>query len=216
MKSYAVIGLGRFGTSIAKNLYKNGEYVIAIDNRQELIEDIADDVTRAVLLDAKNKNELKKLGIAECDCVVVALGSELASSILITMNLKSLGVKNVICKAHDETHREILKKLGADKVIIPEFDAAEKTAQLLTSPNFLGFIELSDDSGLLEITPPKPWIGKTVKQLNIRERYQVNIIAVIENGKVNVTIPSDFEIREGQSLTLLGEYKSLDQIKKIK
>ena len=216
MKSYAVIGLGRFGSRIAKSLFENGEYVIAIDNNEELVDALADDVSRAVVVDAKNKNELKKLGIADCDCAVVALGSELAASILITMNLKSLGVKNIICKAHDETHREILEKIGADKVIIPEFDAAEKTARLLSSPNFYDFVELSDDSGIIKIAPPKPWLGKTLKELNIRERFRVNLIAVTENGKMSVTLPADLEINEEQTLTLIGEYKALDQIKKIK
>lgn len=215
MKSFAVIGLGRFGTRIAKSLYENGEYVIAIDTSSELVEQIADSVSRAIVVDAKNKNELKKLGIPDCDYAIVALGSNLASSILITMNLKSLGVKNVICKAHDETHREILEKIGADKVIIPEFDAAEKTAGLLTSPNFLDYIELSDECGLIKIAPPKPWIGKTLRELNLRERFHVNLIAVTENGKLEVAIPSDKKISDSQILTFLGEYKSLDRIKRI-
>lgn len=216
MKSFAVIGLGRFGTSIAKSLYENGEYVIAIDNNGELAEQIADDVTRAVTADAENKNELKKLGIPDCDCVIVAIGSDLAASILITMNLKSLGVKKVVCKAHDDTHRSILEKIGADKVVIPEFEVAEKTARLLSSPNFIDFTELTDNCGIIRIEPPASWIGKTLKQLNIREKYKVNMIAVTENGNVNIMVPADLEIRENHTLTLLGDYESLDRIQKVK
>lgn len=216
MKSYAVIGLGRFGGRIAKRLHENGDYVIAIDNDEELVAQLADDVTKAVILDAKNKNELKKLGVPECDCVVVAVGDNLANSVLITMNVKSLGVDEIICKAHDETHKEILEKLGASKVIIPEYDIAEKTARLLSTPNVIDFIEFSDECGIIKITPPKTWIGRTIRELNIRNKHQVSLLSVTENGKVKVSVPAEYVIKEGETLTLIGEYKALEQLRKIK
>ena len=216
MKSYAVIGLGRFGAKIATSLYEYGMDVIAIDINEEYVNAIADSVTRAVTADAKNKNELKRLGIAECDCVIVALGSDLASLVLVTMNVKSLGVDYIICKAHDDMHREILEKLGANKVIIPERDVAEKTARSLASPNFLEYVELSNEYGIIEVLPPKPWIGKTIRELNVRARYHINIIAAKKKDKVIVSMPADFEIAADTKLVLLGDYDALDQIRRIK
>ena len=216
MKSYAVIGLGRFGTKIATSLYEYGEDVIAIDNNEELVNEIADNVTRAATADAKNKSELLHLGVSECDCAIVALGSDIAASVLVTMNVKSLGGKHIICKAHDDTHREILEKLGADKVIIPERDVAVKTARALASPDFLEFIALSEEYGIIEVVPPKPWVGKTLRELNIRNKYGVNIIAVKKKERIHVTIPADYEISEDETLVILGEYKALEHIKKIR
>lgn len=216
MKSYAVIGLGRFGSSIARSLYKSGADVIAIDVHEELVNSIADDVTRAVTADCKNKEDLRRLGVDECDCVIVALGTNFASSVLITMNVISLGVKYVICKAHDSTHREILEKLGANKVIQPERDVAEKTARSLTSPNFLEFIELSDEFSIIEIAPPKSWVGREVRELNVRNKYNVNIIAVKKGDKVNVSVSADYRISNDIKLVLLGEFDAINQIKRIK
>lgn len=215
MKSYAVIGLGRFGTQIATSLYSYGAEVLAIDCNEELVNNIADDVTRAVTADAKNKNDLKRLGVADCDCAIVALGTNLAASVLITMNVKSLGVKTVICKAHDDTHREILEKLGADRVVIPEREVAEKTARSLTSPNFMEFIELSKEYSIIEIAAPKPWIGKTIRELKLRDRFHINIIAVSKDEKMSVSMPADYEIDRDTKLVLLGDYASLNQIKRI-
>ena len=216
MKSFAVIGLGRFGTKIATSLCENGAEVLAIDTDENLVNSIADNVTRAVSADAKNKNELKRLGVAECDAVIIGLGSDLASSVLVTMNVKSLGVPKIICKAHDDTHREILEKLGADEVIIPERESAEKTARSLISPDFLEFIELSDQYGVIELAPPKPWIGKTLRELNVRNKYGVNIIAIKKNDKITVNFPADYEIGEESKLVILGEYGAFEQIRRIK
>ena len=218
MKSYAVIGLGRFGTQVAESLYEYGEDVIAIDINEDIIDQIADHVGRAVVADAKNKDVLKSLGIADCDCAIVSLASDLASSVLITMNLKSLGIPQVICKAYDDTHREILEKLGADRVIIPERVVAEKTVLSLISPNILEHIELSNDYGIIETQTPTSWIGKTLSELNVRAKYGVNIIAVRDESSdnVNVSPSASYKIPEASTLVLLGDYKSLEHIKRIK
>lgn len=215
MKSYAVIGLGRFGTSIATSLYEFGADVLAIDTDVELVNEIADSVTRAAAADAENKNELKRLGVAQCDCAVVAMGSDLAASVLITMNLKSLGVPCIICKAHDDTHREILEKLGADKVVIPEREIAEKTARSLASPDFLEYIDLSEECGIIEIAAPKSWTGKTLKDLNIRSKYGINVIAVKSGEKILVSVSADYQFKSGDTVVVLGEYSALNKIKGI-
>lgn len=216
MKSFAVIGLGRFGAKLATSLYEMGGEVLAIDHNEDIINDIADKVTRAAYADSTSKSELISLGVGDCDCVFVALGSNFSGSVLTTMLVKSLGVKNVICKAHDDVHKEILEKLGADKVIIPEREYAEKTARLLISPNFLEFVELSEEIGIIEIAPPKSWTGKKISELNIRKKYNVNIIAIKDNGKTIVSVSPDYEIKKDNKIAILGEYESLDQVKKIK
>lgn len=216
MKSYVIIGLGRFGSKAATALYEYGEDVIAIDLNEKLVNSIANNVTRAVTADAKSKETLIQLGVADCDCAIVAVGTNFASSVLITMNLISIGVKRVICKAHDDTHKEILEKLGANKVIFPERDAAEKIARSLTSPNFLEFIELSDEYGIIEIAPPKSWIGKKIHELNIRNRHNVNIIALKSKEKTKAFVNADHVVEIDEKLVILGEYSALNQIKKIK
>ena len=216
MKSYAVIGLGRFGMQIASKLYEYGEDVLAVDISEELVDRIADGVTRAVAADAKNRDVLEELGVQSCDCAIVALGSSLADSVLITMNLKSLGVPKIICKAHDDTHSEILYKLGADEVVIPERVVADKLSRNLSSPNLLEYIELSDDYGIVEIAPPRSWIGKTIRELGIRAKYGVNIIAVKQGENIRVSPTAEYTIKGDTVLVLLGDYESLGKIESLK
>ena len=165
MKSYVVIGLGRFGQTLAKQLCMLGADVLAMDVRSDLVQQVADDVTHAVVGDAQDKEVLRALGVKEFDCAIIAIGSDLAASVLTTMNLKELDVPYIICKAHDETHRRVLEKLGVDRVIIPEQENAQRLARSLNSHHVLDYIELSEDYGILEIPAPKSWIGKTLKQL---------------------------------------------------
>lgn len=216
MKSYAVIGLGRFGSQVAARLYEYGEDVLAIDLQETLVNQMADRVTRAVIGDAKDKSVLKSLGVADCDCAIVALGSNLAASVLITMNLKSLNVPYIICKAHDDTHREILEKLGADKVIIPERVIADKVASSLAAPNILEYIDLSDDYGIVEVKAPASWAGKSIRDLNVRDVFGVTILAIRQGEQTEVSPSAQRPIAAGATLVLLGDYASLDAIQKIK
>lgn len=213
MKSYTVIGLGRFGTHLAKSLYELGEDVLVIDSDESLIDKISDNVTYAVAADARNKEILEKLGAAETDIAVVTCASDLTASILITLNLKNLGAKHIICKAQDETHAEILKKLGADRVIMPEREMAEKLSSELASPNIVDLIDLSDDYGIAEITVPKKWIGSKIKELNIRAEYGITVIAVKNGGSVNISPSAECKFSDGDILVILGAYKDIDVLK---
>ena len=216
MKSYAVIGLGRFGTRLAENLYNNNQAVLAMDQNEDLVNNVAGNVTRAVTADAKDADVLRTLGVQTCECAIVAVGSDLAASVLITMNLKHRGVPKIICKASDETHCEILKKLGADQVVIPEYVVADKLSTSLSTPNILESIELSDKYGIVECNPPKAWIGKTIKELGVRARYGISVIAVKNGGKTNISPSADSRIGEGCVLVLLGEYADLEKVERIK
>ena len=180
MKSYIVIGLGRFGAELATKLYECGEEVLAVDTNESIVDKIADHVTRAVTADARDLDVLEKLGAENFDRAVVAVGSDLAASALITMNLKTLNVPFIMCKAHDDTYREILEKLGADRVVLPEREVADKLALGLTHAGVMEYIELSEEFGIVEMEPIDEWIGKSIKDLELRTRYGANVIALRE------------------------------------
>jgi len=215
MKSYVVIGLGRFGTELATRLYARGEEVMVIDTDEQLIDKIADKVTRAVAADARDLDVLTKLGVENFEHAVVAVGSDLASSALITMNLKSLNVPYILCKAHDDTYREILERLGADKVIIPEREVADKLALGMTQAGVMEYIELSQEFGIVEMEPIAEWVGKTIRELELRTRYGVNVIAVRGEGDA-IKIPPDIDtpIPEDVVMVMLGKYEMFESLKK--
>lgn len=215
MRSYIVIGLGRFGTEAARRLYELGCDVLAIDNNQELVQQISNHVTQAVVGDARDKDVLKALGAADFDCGIVAIGNSLGDSVLATMNLKELGVPYVVCKAHDETHRQVLNKLGADKVVIPEQEQANRLARNLSSPNVLDYIELSDAFGIIEVPAPTRWLGKSLKELNVRAHLGVNIIAVKQGSAINVSPGADYEIQPGDVMVVLGDTAALNAVQKL-
>lgn len=215
MKSYIVVGLGRFGSALARQLCLLGAEVLAMDVRSDLVQQLANDVTHAVVGDAQDLEVLRALGARDFDCAVVAIGDDLAASVLATMNLKELGVPYIVCKAHDRTHSRVLEKLGVDRVIIPEQEHAERLARSLHSHNVLDYIELSEDYGILEVPAPKSWIGKTLKELNIRAKLGVNIIAVESDGKTNVSPSADYKILAGDIMVVLGDNLALEAVQKL-
>ncbi|MBR3333162.1 MAG: TrkA family potassium uptake protein [Clostridia bacterium] len=215
MKSYVVIGLGRFGTELATRLYACGEEVMVIDTDELLIDKIADRVTRAVAADARDADVLKKLGVENFDRAIVAVGSDLAASALITMNLKSLNVPYIMCKAHDDTYKSILEKLGADKVIIPEREVADKLALGLTHAGVMEYIELSQEFGIVEMEPIPAWVGKTIRELELRNTYGVNVIAV-RSHEDTIKIPPDIDspIPADVVMVMLGKYEMFENLKR--
>jgi len=215
MKSYVVIGLGRFGQTLARQLCMLGAEVLAIDISNDLVQQVADDVTHAVVGDAQDKEVLRALGVRDFDCAIVAIGSDLAASVLTVMNLQELEVPYIICKAHDETHRRVLEKLGVNRVVIPEQENAARLARSLNSHNVLDYIELSEDYGILEIPAPKSWIGKTLKELNVRAKLGVNIIAVESGSQTNVSPSADYLIQAGDIMVVLGDNYSLEAVQKL-
>ena len=215
MKSYIVIGLGRFGSGVARELCRLGCEVLAMDVSNELVSQVANDVTHAVVGDGGDKEVLRALGAADFDCAVVAIGEDLAASVLVTMNLKELGLPRIICKAHDETHRRVLEKLGADEVVIPEMEQACRLARSLSSPNVLDYIELSDAYGIIDVPAPKAWVGKSLKELNVRAKLGVNIIAVKRQENINVSPAADYTVTAEDIIVVLGDNKALSLVQKL-
>ena len=215
MKSYIVIGLGRFGSQVAKRLCELGCEVLAMDRQPDLVQPISNLVTHAVVGDARDKEVLRALGAKDFECAIVAIGNNLADSVLATMNLKELGVPCIVCKAADETHRQVLLKLGADRVVIPEQEQADRLAKNLSSPNVLDYIELSDACGIIEIAAPKNWLGKSLKELNVRAKLGVNIIAIKQDSEINVSPAADYQIQENDVMVVLGETAALNAVQKL-
>ena len=213
MKAYVVIGLGRFGTELATRLYACGEEVMAIDTDDALIDKIADRVTRAVCADARDKDVLEKLGVENFDRAIVAVGSDLAAAVLITMNLKTLGVPFVMCKARDDTYREILERLGADRVVIPEREVADKLALGLTHAGVMEYIELSQEFGIVEMEPVPEWVGKTIRELELRKRYGVNVIAMRRGDAIRIPPDIDAPVENDMIMVMLGQYDMFEKLK---
>lgn len=215
MKSYIVIGMGRFGSEVARRLSGLKCEVLAIDRNSDLVQQISSEVTQAVVADAGDKEVLKALGAADFDCAIVGIGDNLGDSVLVTMNLKELGVPYVVCKAHDNTHRQVLLKLGADKVVIPEQEQANRLARNLSSPNVLDYIELSDDFAIIEVPAPARWVGKSLKDLNVRSALGVNIIAIKQEEKISVAPGADYAIQSGDVMVVLGGTAALRAVQKL-
>ena len=215
MKSYVVVGLGRFGSEVARQLYRLGCEVLAMDVKSELVQQIANDVTHAVVGDCRDKEVLKALGAGNFDCAVIAIGDDLSASVLATMNMKEMGVPYLVCKAHDGTHGRILEKLGANRVVIPEQENAARLAKSLSAPNLLDYIELSDDYGIVEIPAPRIWEGKSLRELDVRAKLGLNILAVRSNGAIDVSPAADYQIHEGDILVMLGDNRALEAVQKL-
>lgn len=213
MKTFVVIGLGRFGTAVATELCSLGHEVLAIDGREENVQAVADRVTHAVTGDGRDPSVLRALGVRNYDCAVVAVGDDVGNSALITLNLKDLGMKEVVCKAQSHVHRKVLEKIGADRVVFPEHEMGVKLAQGLSHSNLLNFIELSEDYGIVEISPPKSWAGHSIRALDVRAKFAVNIIAIrSKNGKMTVAPGPDYVVLADDIVITLGRNEDINRL----
>ncbi|MDD3839557.1 MAG: TrkA family potassium uptake protein [Clostridia bacterium] len=212
MKQFVVIGLGRFGSSVARTLYALGHDVLAIDKDEELIQDISDSVTHAVQADATDENALKSLGIRNFDVAVITIGSDIQASIMITLLAKELGVKYVITKAQNELHAKVLYKIGVDRVVFPERDMGVRVAHNLVSSNILDYIELDPDFSIIEITAISRWIGKTLEELDMRARYGVNVLAIKQGNDINISPRGDDLIQENDILVVVGSNEDIKRL----
>ena len=209
IKQYAVIGLGRFGTSVARRLHEDGQEVLGIDLFEEKVEAAEGYVTDAVIADSTEEKALTSLGITDFDCVIVAIGNDIQSSILTVVLLKNLGIPKIIAKALGKRHGQVLEAIGADWVIYPERDMGERVANQLLSPKLLNYIELSKNYNIEEITIPLRMAGKNLKELDIRAKFNVSIIAIVRNDDIIVS-PSPEELLQPEDLLVtIGSRKDL-------
>lgn len=208
-KQFVILGLGRFGSSIATTVYNLGHDVLVIDNDEERIQDIAENVTHAVQMDATDEKALKTLGIRNFDVAVVTIGSNIQSSVMVTLLVKELGVKYIIAKANTDLHAKVLYKIGANRVILPERDMGIRVAHNLVSSNILDYIELSPEYSMIEIKVVDEWINKAIKDLRIREKYGINIVAIKNVDGINMSPSAEYIIKDNDILVALGSVEDL-------
>jgi trk system potassium uptake protein TrkA len=215
MKRAVVIGLGIFGYNIARTLFENGFEVVAIDKNKDIIQKIRDHSTKAILADGTDQEIMDEIGIGEDDIAIISFGEDLAAATLITLHLKQMKVKNIIVKAPNEDHKMILEKVGATEVIIPEMDMAKKVAKSLVSPNMMDYIPLSEDYIISEMAPPNSFLGKTIRELGLRAKYSIEVIAVrdVLSESVHMVPQADFVIKDGEVLVVIGKETDINRIK---
>jgi trk system potassium uptake protein TrkA len=212
-KQYAVIGLGRFGTSVARNLFKLGQEVLAIDTDEERLRYVSEEVTHTLLADTTDVSVLKNIGIKNFDVVVVAIGENVQSNIMTVLLLKELGVKYVVSKALNKMQGRVLEKIGADRVVYPERDMGKRIAHNLVNSNLVDFIELTQELRISEVIAQREMDGKSLKNLNMRSRYNVNVILIKRiGGEVVLSPGADDVIRHGDLLLLVGEKTAMDKL----
>lgn len=218
MKSYAVIGLGRFGSHIVAELMRQNCEVLAIDKDEAIIQDIADDVTRAVCADLRDPALVDALNLTSCDAVIVSVGSDISTSVLMSLNLKDAGCPCVISKASSQAHRRILEKIGVDKVVFPEQDYGIRLARDLSLHNAYDYVELSPDHVIVKIAMPKSWAGKSLLELHARSQYGVNVLSIRAQNSDEVIVSPD--PREplplnGATMTVVIGRKTLEQLEQL-
>lgn len=214
MKSFAVIGCGRFGSSVAKTLHGLGYEVLALDSDEEIIQEISDEVTHAVVVDVMDEVALKELGLSNFDVVVVSIGSNIEASIMATIIAKELGVKKVIAKALNDFQGKVLYKIGADKVIFPERDMGKRVAHNLVSANILEFIELSPDYGIIEISAIRDWIGKSLYQLQLPNKHGINVMAIKKGSLITISPDGDTVIELDDTLVVIASTAAINKLER--
>ena len=214
-KLFAVIGLGRFGTSVAMTLQTLGHEVLAIDSDEDRVQKLSDQVTHVVQADTTDENALHALGLRNFDAVVVAIGADVQANVATTLLLKELGIPYIIAKARNALHGKMLEKIGADRVVYPERDMGQRVAHSLISSNVLDYIELSTDLSLVEVTVPGAFIGRTLQQANMRALYGVNVVAIKRFEKLIVPPQPDELIQESDIMIVIGSTEGLQQLESL-
>ena len=212
MKSFCVIGLGKFGQALVETLVAEGCQVMVIDTDSDKVTAMADVVTNAIIGDPTNETVLRTSGVADYDCAIVCLTTNINANILMTIMLKDIGVKKVVVRAQNDGHRKVLERIGADMIIFPEQDMGEKLGYMLTKNNITDFVEFSDYK-IVELNVPEDWIGKTLITLELRRRFKVNVIAVSRaDGTVEVSPDPNREFVDGDRVSVIGTDEDIDKI----
>ena len=212
MKQFIVLGLGRFGSAIATTLVELGQEVLGVDNDEEKVNDLKDKITQAVQADITEERALKELGVSNFDTAVVAIGSNLETSILVTMMLKEMGLKYIIAKAQNNLHAKVLEKIGVDKIVFPERDMGRRIANNLVTPNIKDYIELEPDYSISEIEALPEFVNKTLRQLDLQNTYGINVLAIKRGANFNISPKAKDIIKRDDFLIVIGEAKRITEL----
>lgn len=215
MQQFAIIGLGNFGYYLAKYLYQKGHEVLAMDKNPQRVQEIKDHVSQAVVADATDRTVLESLGVDQMNAAVVSIGTVLSDSILATLNLKEMGIASIYAKAVSEAHGRILSKVGATEVFFPEKDQAISLAEHLHNPNMLDYLPFLEGYSMIQLAPPKEFIGKQLKELDLINRFGIQVVGIREivPDRLNLIPTADFLIKDSDTLILLGPNDALDKLR---
>lgn len=211
-KSFLVLGLGRFGSSLARMLTELNCEVMAVDKRMDRVNSIKDDVLNAVCADTADERAIAALGVSNFDCVVICIGDDLRSSALATVLCREMGAKRIVAKAQDELHKTLLLKTGADEVVLPEFDAGVRLARTLTMHGVLNSLDLPDGYSISEIVVPPAWVGSSLSGLHARTKYGISVIAIRRDGHVHANVDPLEAFRQDDTLYVIGSDRDLEKL----
>ncbi len=209
----AVFGLGKFGRQVALELGRSGHDVLAMDENEDRVQAVREFVSRAVVGDCTDRQTLEDLGAADSDAAVVSLGANMAASILLTLYLKELGVGRVLVKALDNDHAAVLTKVGADEIIFPEREMARRLAVSLASPNVIDYLPLSPEWAIAEIAPGREMIGRSLRELDVRRKWGIQVLAVKDGDAFKAIIDPDRPLRPSEALVVMGRAKDIDRMR---
>lgn len=212
MKQFIVLGLGRFGSAIATTLVELGQEVLGVDNDEERVDELKDKITQAVQADITEERALKELGVSNFDAAVVAIGSNLETSILVNMMLKEMGLKYIIAKAQNNLHAKVLEKIGVDKIVFPERDMGRRIANNLVTPNIKDYIELGPDYSISEIEALPEFVNKNLSQLDLQNKYGINVLAIKRGANFNISPQVKDIIKRDDFLIVIGEAKRITEL----
>ena len=212
-KSYAVFGLGRYGKAVAKELIDSGAEVIAVDKSEKIVEDLVGEFPICKCADITDYEVINQLGISNVDVVIIAIAGEFEASVMATMLCKEAGVDQVIVKCSSEIHRAILEKVGADMVVLPEKESGVRLAKNLLSSGFVDIADISDDISIIELNVKKEWAGKKLRELELRRKYSVNVIALTKNESAQIVLQPDTVIEEDMKMIVIADKKEIDKLK---
>ena len=212
MKTFAVIGMGRFGASLATTLYQMGHEVLAVDEDEKKVEEIIEYVTHAVRADAKDEQALKELGIRNFDAVIVAIGKDVQASIWVAVTLKEMGVKKVVAKAQTELHGKVLSRVGADKVVFPERDMGERAARALVSDNIMEQIILSPEHSIVELIASRNFIGRTLQDIALGRELGITVLAIRRDNDILISPMANTTILQNDILVVIGRNEQLEKM----
>ncbi len=212
-RQFAVLGLGRFGSALARQLYALGKEVLAVDTDEQKVDDIAEYVTHAMAVDCLDEPAVRQIGLENFDVVIVGVG-EMETSILATLICKEIGVKYVVAKAQSVQHRKVLEKIGADMVVFPEMEAGCKLGNLLASPTVVELAEIAPNFKVVEVEVPSVWADKSLTELKIRQKYLLTVLMVSRGGKITTSPSGEFILQANDKIVLCGEHKDLVKFSK--
>ncbi len=212
-RSYAVFGLGHYGRSVARELAASGADVLAVDADATIVNTVASEIPLCKCADVTDPEVIRQLDVGSIDVVIIAMANNLEAAVMATMLCKEAGVKTVIAKCHDEMHRRILLRVGADRVVFPEREAGERMAQNLLSAGFVDMMELSDDLSIVELDVKEAWLGKNLLQLDLRRRFDLNVIAIKQGDEVSVSIDPSRPLSAEMKLVVIAHTAKLSKLK---